>query len=166
MKRTNQFIQERDYLASLNEGLILNPLEDIKNALEAPHPSESFIEIFMSRLDKGFKKANKAGKVGDHENYAAWNWVLYGDAHGECGDLVNNLQIVAWYEYYRACLDGTAQFWELIQTEYPEYINLLEYLSKVLLVMGYAKGDPLLITIVNPEEPTTISITIEPKYTS
>ena len=49
---------------------------------------------------------------------------------------------------------------------YPDYKDLHNYLSKVLFHMGYQIGDPVSITIVNPDEPTTISITIEPKYTS
>ena len=53
-----------------------------------------------------------------------------------------------------------------LETDYPDYKDLHNYLSKVLFHMGYQIGDPLTITIVNPDEPTTISITIEPKYTS
>ena len=53
-----------------------------------------------------------------------------------------------------------------LKITYPEYKELHKYLVKVLKAMGYQAGDPLSITIVNPDEPTCISITIEPKYTS
>ena len=165
MKRTNEFEDELILLTESPE-TILNPFDGVKQAMAAPHPSKEFIKLFNERVAKGWKKAKRLGHRGDHLDYAAWNWALHGDAHDEDEDTVSELEIHAWSDYYDLVKEGPGQFLELLQTDYPEYSPVHEYLCKVLSVMGYQIGDPLIITVVNPSEPTTISITIEPKYLS
>ena len=53
---------------------------------------------------------------------------------------------------------------ETIEKDYPIYKDISDYLTGILLAMGYMEGDDYQIVIENPEEPTRVSVSLDINY--
>ena len=65
-------------------------------------PSKEFIDKFMERVNEGLKIIEEEDNecCGDSDDYRAWNYALNDDIYEQDEDLVDDLNLFDWVEYY------------------------------------------------------------------